>query len=66
MKIRADWKLAVLIGVFFLVLYPIGQKLMFGSESLLNVVLAIGLTTALSAGIAILAHHLVWGRKNSN
>jgi hypothetical protein len=66
MKNRADWKLIVLIGVIFLVLYPIEQKLMFGTESLFNVVLAIGLTTGISAGIAILVHRLLWGRKNSN
>jgi hypothetical protein len=65
MKNQANWKLIVLIGVIFLVLYPIEQKLIFGTESLFNVVLAAGLTAGISAGIAVLIHQLLWGRKNS-
>jgi len=66
MKNQAHWKLVVLIGVVFLMLYPIEQKLIFGTESLFNVILAAGLTAALSAGVAFLVRRLFWARKNSN
>ena len=66
MKSKFDWKLAVFIGVAFVAVYPIQQTLMFGTDSLLSVLLATGLTAAISVGIAYLAHRLLFGRKNSN
>jgi hypothetical protein len=65
MKKQFDWKLPVLAGVAFLVLYPI-ERLMFGTESLFSGSLGAGLTGAISVGIALVVCRLLFAQQNSN
>ena len=64
MKNQGDWKLYVLMGVIFLILYPIQQRLLFGADSLVHI-LGAGLTGGISMSVAFAIQRLLFRPKKN-